>query len=499
MEQEILRVEKITKKFPGVVALDQVSFSVKKGEVHALVGENGAGKSTLMKILAGALQPDEGTIYLKGQEVTIHHTQHARELGISIIYQEFNLLPDLSVAQNIFLGREKVGKGPLLNYRAMVQEAQELLHQLGAEISPYALVRELGVAQQQQVEIAKALSVNADVVIMDEPTASLGEHEVQKLFQIITSLKKRGVTVIYISHRLEEIFTIADSVTVLKDGKCMGTYPVRELDEMKLVKLMVGRTFSETFPPRSGERGEVVLEIKNLSLPPVLREINLTVHRGEIVGLFGLVGAGRTELAKTIFGVYPHYQGHIAVRGKMLKLNSCRRAIFHGISYVPEDRKEEGLCLELSVKENSVLPILDRFKQTLLLNDRAMETTVQRLVESLRIKTLSLRQRVKFLSGGNQQKVVLAKWLATEPQLIIFDEPTRGIDVGAKAEIYQIMRELANRGNGILMISSELPEILGLSDRIYVMYQGRVVREFTSPENVTEEEIMVYATGLSKV
>ncbi|MGC8777974.1 MAG: sugar ABC transporter ATP-binding protein, partial [Candidatus Caldatribacteriaceae bacterium] len=285
MEQEILRIEKITKKFPGVVALDGVSFAIRKGEVHALVGENGAGKSTLMKILAGALQPDEGTIYLKGKEVTIHNTQHARDLGISIIYQEFNLLPDLSVAQNIFLGREKVGKGSLLNYRVMVEEARVILQQLGAELSPYALVKELGVAQQQQVEIAKALSVNADIVIMDEPTASLGEHETQKLFQIISSLKQKGVTVIYISHRLEEVFKIADSVTVLKDGKCMGTYPVGDLDEMKLVKLMVGRTFSETFPSRGGEKGEIILEIQNLSLPPVVRGVSLTVRQREIVGL----------------------------------------------------------------------------------------------------------------------------------------------------------------------------------------------------------------------
>ncbi|MCX7667894.1 MAG: sugar ABC transporter ATP-binding protein, partial [Atribacterota bacterium] len=421
------------------------------------------------------------------------------DLGISIIYQEFILLPELSVVQNIFLGREKFGKRPFLNYQEMVKEAQALLTQLGAEVSPYALVRELGVAQQQQVEIAKALSVNADVVIMDEPTASLGEHEVGKLFQIISSLKEKGVTVIYISHRLEEIFKIADSVTVLKDGKCMGTYPVQELDEMKLVKLMVGRSFSETFPPRGKERGEVILEVRELSCPPLLKEINLKVHRGEIVGLFGLVGAGRTELAKTLFGVHPHYHGSIVINGKALHLTSCRKAILHGISYVPEDRKEEGLCLDLSVRENSALPIIDRFKKALFVNDQVMDNVIQRLVETLRIKTPSLRQRVKFLSGGNQQKVVLAKWLATEPQLIIFDEPTRGIDVGAKAEIYQIMRELADRGNGILMISSELPEVIGLSDRIYVMHQGRIVREFASAEQLTEEEIMIYATGLSKV
>lgn len=499
MEQEILRVEGITKKFPGVVALDSVSFSVKKGEVHALVGENGAGKSTLMKILAGALQPDEGKIYLKKKEIVIHDTQEARNLGISIIYQEFNLLPDLSVAQNIFLGREKLGRGNFLNYRAMVQYARELLYQLGAEIPPYALVKELSVAQQQQVEIAKALSVNADVVIMDEPTASLGENEVRKLFQIISALKQRNVTVIYISHRLREVFTVADSVTVLKDGKCVGTYSIGDLDEMKLVKLMVGRTFSETFPSRGSTRGEAVLEVQDLSLPPVLKGINLVVHRGEIVGLFGLVGAGRTDLAKTIFGIYPHYQGNIIIRGKIIKINSCRRAILNGISYVPEDRKEEGLCLDLSVKENSALPILDKFKQIFFLNDRVMETNIKQLVENLHIKTLSLKQRVKFLSGGNQQKVVLTKWLLTEPQLIIFDEPTRGIDVGAKAEIYQIMRELANRGNGILMISSELPEVLGLSDRIYVMHQGRIVWEFTSLENLTEEEVMIHAAGLSKV
>ncbi len=498
MDVEILRMEKISKRFPGVIALDDVTFSVLKGEVHALVGENGAGKSTLMKILTGAYQEDEGTIILRGEKVSIPNTHYAQQLGLSIIYQELNLLPDLSVAQNIFLGREKLGKYRLLDYRSMLKETTHLLNQLGVDIAPNYLIRELRVAQQQMVEIAKALSFNADIVIMDEPTASLSDSEVIKLFEIIRSLKGKGVTIIYISHRLEEIFKIADRATVLKDGKSMGTYNVSELNQEKLVSLMVGRTLSETYPPKSSKVGELLFELKNITVPPILKSVNLQIRRGEVVGLFGLVGAGRSELAKTIFGVLIPTQGEIIMNGQSLKTLTPKKAISSGVGFVPEDRKIEGLCLGLSVKENCTLPISDKLKTGIFISKADEEHITQKYVTELKIKTPSFLQKVKFLSGGNQQKVVLAKWLANDPHFLIFDEPTRGIDVGAKAEIYQIIRELANKGNGILMISSELPEILGMSDRIYVMHDGTIVKEFFSSEAVAEEKIMYYATGTHK-
>lgn len=498
MNNEILRMENIVKRFPGVLALDGVTFSVKKGEIHALVGENGAGKSTLMKILAGAIQPDEGKIFLHGKETKIPNTHFAKAVGISIIYQEFNLLPDLTVTQNIFLGQEKNKWGIFLNYREMIREATNLLGEINIYISPTDFIRNLSVAQQQQVEIAKALSTSAEIVIMDEPTASLGQNEVENLFKIIKRLKEKGVTVIYISHRLEEIFHIADSATILKDGKCMGTFPIDELDEEKMIRLMVGRDLSETFPPKNLEVGETMLEVKNLTLSPLFKDINFTINQKEIVGLFGLIGAGRTELAKAIFGAMPFHQGNIYLKGKPLRITSPKSAVVSGICYVPEDRKEEGLCLELSVEENVILPYLEKSDQGPILKNSVLRKKVSNLVDNLAIKTPSLQQKVKFLSGGNQQKVVLAKWLITEPHLIIFDEPTRGIDVGAKTEIYHLMRELANQGNAILMISSELPEIIGMSDRVLVMHEGKMVKEFKALEEVDEEKIMHYATGIFK-
>lgn len=495
-KEEVLRMVNISKHFPGVKALDRVTFVVNRGEVHALVGENGAGKSTLMKILAGALQPDEGEIYLEGKKVLIPTPQSAWEKGISIIYQELNLLPDLSVVQNIFLGREIRSRLRSLNYSAMVQEAEALLMRVGVDVPPQAMVRDLSVAQRQQVEIAKALSLSAKILVMDEPTASLSETEVEKLFGIIRDLKDRNVTIVYISHRLEEVFRIADRVTVLKDGKCVGTYPIGELDRDRLVKLMVGRSFSETFPEKAKEAGPVVVEVRNLSVPRIIRDVSFSVHAGEIVGFFGLVGSGRTDLAKALFGFYPHYSGEIVVKGKAVRVHSPQRAIAEGIGFAPEDRKSEGLCLGLSVKDNCIMAVLDDVRSALFLNRKRETELVQRFVTDLRIKTPHFRQRVRNLSGGNQQKVVLAKWLATQPDFLIFDEPTRGIDVGAKQEIYHLMRQLAHQGKAVLMISSELPEVIGMSDRIYVMHDGTVVKEFGWGEEVDEEKIMYFAAGL---
>lgn len=494
--EEILRMVSISKYFPGVKALDRVTFSVNRGEVHALVGENGAGKSTLMKILAGALQPDEGEIYLEGQRVSIPNPQSAWEKGISIIYQELNLLPDLNVVQNIFLGREPRKRFGTLDYAAMAREAESLLERVGIRVPLRALVKNLSVAEQQQVEIAKALSLNAKILVMDEPTASLSEAEVERLFTIIRDLKDRGVTVIYISHRLDEVFRIADRVTVLKDGKCVGTYSIEELDREKLVRLMVGRSFSETFPPKADKVGSVILEVRNLTVPGLLKDITFYVRSGEIVGFFGLVGSGRTDLAKTLFGLHPNYTGEILVKGKTVRVFSPQKAVAEGIGFVPEDRKVEGLCLGLSVKDNCLMAVLDEVKALFFLDRKKEITTVQSFVSDLRIKTPHFYQRVRNLSGGNQQKVVLAKWLATQPDFLIFDEPTRGIDVGAKAEIYHLMRNIAAQGKGILMISSELPEILGMSDRIYVMHEGTIVKEFTQGEAVSEEQVMYFAAGL---
>jgi ABC-type sugar transport system ATPase subunit len=493
---EMLRMVNISKHFPGVKALDRVTFSVNRGEVHALVGENGAGKSTLMKILAGALQPDEGEIFLEGERVSIPNPQSAWAKGISIIYQELNLLPDLNVVQNIFLGREPRGRLGTLKYSAMVKEAESLLERVGIRVPLQALVRSLSVAEQQQVEIAKALSLNAKILVMDEPTASLSETEVERLFAIIRDLKGKGVTVIYISHRLDEVFRIADRVTVLKDGRCVGTYPIGELDREKLVRLMVGRSFSETFPPKAQETGPVILEVRNLTVPGVLKNVTFCVRAGEIVGFFGLVGSGRTDLAKALFGLYPHYSGEILVKGKRVNVVSPQKAVAEGIGFVPEDRKSEGLCLGLSVRDNCLMAVLDDVRSLMFLDRRKETAIVQRLVTDLRIKTPHFYQRVRNLSGGNQQKVVLAKWLATQPDFLIFDEPTRGIDVGAKAEIYHLMRDLARQGKGILMISSELPEILGMSDRIYVMHEGAIVKEFGQGEPVDEERVMYFAAGL---
>lgn len=499
MDKEVLRMMNISKSFPGVKALDGVTFSLREGEVHALVGENGAGKSTLMKILSGALQPDEGTIVLKGKKTYILSTHDAWEKGIGIIYQELNLVPELSVFYNIFLGREASKKSKILDIEKMRNEATLLLQRVGAvQVSPDALVGELSVAQQQIVEIAKALSLNASILIMDEPTASLSENEVHKLFEIIRDLKRNGVTIVYISHRLEEVFEIADRVTVLKDGKCMGTFNINELNKDKLISLMVGRSLSETFPPKSKKVGSPVIEVRNLRLGSVLKDISFHVGSGEIVGLFGLVGSGRTELAKALFGSYGSYEGEIFIRGKRVEIGSPRQAIQSGLGFAPEDRKGEGLCLGLSVFDNCLFLIMDNLRKGLFIDFRKAMELVQRFVDSLKIKTPHVRQSVRNLSGGNQQKVVLAKWLSVNPDFIIFDEPTRGIDVGAKSEIYHLMRDIADRGKGILMISSELPEIIGMSDRLYIMYGGRIVKEISDSAEMTEENIMYFAAGLKE-
>jgi ribose transport system ATP-binding protein len=493
MTQSMVEMRNITMTFPGVVALEDVTLESRAGEVHAVVGENGAGKSTLMKILAGVYQPDRGEILLRGQPVRISSPYEAQRLGITIIYQELNLLPDLNVAENVFLGREPRGPLGLVDGRALERQAQEVLHRLGVDIDPRTRLGRLSVAQQQMVEIAKALSLNAQIVIMDEPSAALGGRDLDRLFEVIAALKKNNVAVIYISHRIAEVFQIADRVTVFKDGKIVGTYTVAEIDKPSLVRMMIGRTLSETFPPRGKQAGEEVLRVEGLCCGERLKSVGLIVRAGEIVGIAGLVGAGRTELAQAIFGARPIDCGDVWIKGEKVRIDSPRRSVRHKLGFLTEDRNKEGLVLGLPLRENAALPSLDRRQWWGFVDSRAEEEVVAGMAEDLRIRTPNLSQEVQYLSGGTRQKVVLAKWLISGPELLIFDEPTRGIDVGAKAEIWQLMRQLAEKGKAILMISSELPEIVGMSDRVVVMHRGCIVGELPG-ETATEEKVMMLAT-----
>ncbi|MBM3457384.1 MAG: sugar ABC transporter ATP-binding protein [Armatimonadetes bacterium] len=485
----------ISKRYPGVVALHEVSFSLRPGEVHALVGENGAGKSTLMKILAGAEHKDAGEIRLEGQPVQIQGPHDALERGINIIYQEFNLVPHLSAAENIYLGREPAARLPgFIDFRKLYGDAQAVMDSLGVRVDVRAEVSQLSVAQQQMVEIAKATSRNSKVIAMDEPSATLTDHELQNLFDLIRSLKATGVGIIYISHRLEEIFEICDRVTVLRDGEWVATKPVSETDRDDIIRMMVGRELRESIPKRPAPVGETLLEVQGLTRRGVFQEIGFRVHAGEIVGIGGLVGAGRTEVARAIFGADPLDRGEIRLEGKPVRIRSPRDAIRLGIGLVPEDRKSLGLILNMVVRENTTLANLDVLSRLGFVDRRREREVSEQYVRDLRVRTPGIEQEVRNLSGGNQQKVVLAKWLFTRSRLLIFDEPTRGIDVGSKVEIYELMNELVARGAAILMISSELPELLGMSDRILVMHEGQIAGELAR-EDATQEKVMHLATG----
>jgi ribose transport system ATP-binding protein len=497
-EDTILQMKGISKAFPGVQALDRVDFEVAAGEVMALVGENGAGKSTLMKILSGAYRKDEGQTLLNGKQVEIESPRHAQELGIAIIYQEFNLAPNQTVAANIFVGREPRHSGLarlLVDRRKMVEEAQIHLDNVGARVSAATLVRDLSVAEQQMVEVAKALAVDAQVIVMDEPTSALGEDEVERLFEIISALKEKGIGIVFITHRLEEVFRVADRVTVLRDGRRVGGMTIGEATPAKIINLMVGRELTEMFHKAEAEIGTPVLEVKGLTRSGSVEDVGFSLRRGEILGFAGLVGAGRTETLRLLFGADRRDSGEIYVDGKPVRIHSPVDALSAGIGLVPEDRGTEGLVLNLSVLRNVVLPTLDRHaKAGVWMDGHGLRDTAEEYVEDLDIKTPSLEQKAIFLSGGNQQKVVVAKWLATEPRVLIMDEPTRGIDVGAKAEVHSIMTELAQAGVAIIMASSELPEILGMSDRILVMCEGRVAAILDRDE-ADQETIMAYASG----
>jgi ribose transport system ATP-binding protein len=494
MDQPLVMMEGIEKRFPGVHAISEGHFDLRRGEVHALLGENGAGKSTLMKVLAGVYAPDAGRILLKGQEVHVTSPRVAQRLGISIIHQELNLMPHLTLAHNVFIGREP-RKGFVLDEKAINAQTQLLFDQLRLKLDPRTRVGDLTVASQQMVEITKALSFEAEVLIMDEPTAALTDTEIDELFRIIGELRAKGVGIVYISHRLEEIKRISDRVTVMRDGRYIDTVGAADVTMDRIINMMVGRTIFEAAPELpEAPSAEVVLEARHLNRGRMVRDVSFTLNRGEILGFAGLVGAGRTEVARAVFGADHIESGEIYVGGKRVHTRSPTDAVRHGIGYLSEDRKRYGLALGMDVETNIVLAALDKFLRWIGWVDSARtESTARQFVKTLAIKTPGVRQKVKNLSGGNQQKVIIGKWLTADTNILIFDEPTRGIDVGAKSEIYHLLNTLAQQGKSIIMISSELPEVLRMSHRIVVMCEGRVTGELTSAE-ATQEKIMTLAT-----
>ncbi|MGD1223868.1 sugar ABC transporter ATP-binding protein [Streptomyces krungchingensis] len=501
-QDELLRIEGIRKTFPGVVALDSVDFDLRRGEVHVLLGENGAGKSTLIKMLSGAYHPDAGRVLVDGEEVRIHGAQDSERLGIATIYQEFNLVPDLTVAENIFLGRQPRRFG-MIDRKTMEADAAELLRRVGVNVSPRARVRELGIARLQMVEIAKALSLRARVLIMDEPTAVLTSEEVEKLFAIVRALREDGVGIVFITHHLEEIAALGDRVTVIRDGKSVGQVPA-STPEDELVRLMVGRSIEQQYPrvrPVSGDgAGDgaaadgALLTVEGLTRDGVFHDVSFEVRAGEVVGIAGLVGAGRTEVARAVFGADPYDKGAVKVAGAALRRHDVNAAMGAGIGLVPEDRKGQGLLLDASVEENLGLVTLRAATHGGLVDLKGQRSAAARIAEQLGVRMAGLGQHVRTLSGGNQQKVVIGKWLLAETKVLILDEPTRGIDVGAKVEIYQLVNELTAAGAAVLMISSDLPEVLGMSDRVLVMAQGRIAGELSADE-ATQDSVMALAVS----
>ena len=493
----LLEVTHATKRFPGVIALRDVSLVLHPGEVLAVIGENGAGKSTLMKILAGVQQPDSGQIMMNGKPVVIDSCRTAQSLGIALIHQELNLAGNLDVGANIFLGREPRKLNCWIDKQRIYDESEHVLNQIGLDVTPRTLVDTLSIGQQQMVEIAKALSTQARVIIMDEPTSSLSSGESRALFKVIKDLRAKGVSIVYISHRLGEVVELADRVTVLRDGANAGELSKSEINHESMVRLMVGRDLSQFYNHKCHKPGAPVLEVENLVTPTwPAHELNFTLHAGEIVGMAGLVGAGRTELLRVLFGAEKALSGTVSVNGEFVALKSPLDAIAAGIALVPEDRKQQGLVLEMSVRENLSLASLWRNRRPLGFLNKALESTdATRLISQLRVKTPNAEQPVQFLSGGNQQKVVLGKWLCMEPHVLLLDEPTRGIDIGAKQEIYALMEELASRGMAILFVSSDMEEVLGMSDRTLVMHEGRISGELAR-EELSEEAVMNLATGV---
>lgn len=494
MGEFILEVANVSKVFPGVKALDDVSLKVKKGEIHAFVGENGAGKSTLMKILNGNYTKDEGTIFFDGQETKIHCPEDARNLGISIIFQELNLVPYLSVAENIFMGRLFKGKGRLIDWKRVYREADRLMEQIGYHIDTRILVEKLSVAQKQMVEIAKALSYkNTKLILMDEPSATLTTKECEKMFEVVRALKKQGVSVIYISHKLEEITELCEWVTILRDGQIIDSKPLERFSRDEMIAKMIGREITNKFPKRDTLPGKrEILKVEGLSRQGVLSDISFVLKEGEILGLAGLVGAGRTEIARAVSGIDYIDSGTVFVSGKKVKINSPGDALKAGIAYLSEDRKQEGLVLKSSVAWNISMANMSSILSGGMISERKEEKIADDMIQAMHIKTPTREQYVMNLSGGNQQKIVIGKWLNTEANIFIFDEPTRGIDVGAKYEIYLLMNQLVKEGKSIIMISSEMPEVLGMSDRVLVVNKGKITASLDR-EDMDAQTVMEYA------
>lgn len=495
MNENIFQVKNLTKSFSGIKALDDVQLTIKKGEVHALMGENGAGKSTFMKILIGLLTPDSGEIIFEGNTIKNNSVSEISKKGISMIHQEILIIPELTVAQNIFLGREKEvsgNKSGWLNDRNISVKAEDLLKELGVDIDPNIKMKYLSVAQMQMVEIAKAVSNNARIIIMDEPTSAISDTEVSTLFKIIRDLKSKGVAIIYISHKMDEIFEISDTITVLRDGKYIATKSASELDKNSLIAMMVGREIINMFPEPGLKKGEIILSVKNLTKKGKFSDISFNVHAGEIFGISGLMGAGRSEIAEAIYGLSPADSGTMHINGEEIKIKSPQDAVANGIGYVSEDRKKLGFIPQLSVKQNLTLGSLSEHCRGIFIDNLKENIASDQMIADLKIKASGRNQKVTYLSGGNQQKVVIGKVLAASPKIIILDEPTRGVDVGAKFEIYKLINNLAAQGIAIIMISSELPEILGMSDRILVLSKG-IQTAILSRQEATQELIMKYA------
>ena len=497
MGDVIVSMKGICKTFPGVKALDNVDFELRSGEVMALLGENGAGTSTLMKILSGVYTKDGGSVKVNGTEYEHMNPKLAQHVGVAIIHQELNMCKHLSVVENMFLGRELIKNGTLDNAK-MEAEAKKVLNSLGMDIDPRHIVGDMSVSKQQMVEIAKALSINAKILIMDEPTSSLTAREIEELFKIIKQLRENGCGIVYISHRLEELKEIVDRVTIMRDGKYISSANFADVSMNKIISDMVGREITEQFPRVSCKKGEKIFEVKNLNAGRMVRNINISLYEGEIVGLAGLMGAGRTETTRAIFGADPKTSGEIILDGKTLDIKCPMDAIKAGVVLAPEDRKKDGLCTGLSIRHNLALPNLDYICNVLgVINSRREDDLCTKAVENLRIKTPNVEVNSGTLSGGNQQKVVVGKWLARDSRVVIFDEPTRGIDIGAKVEIYNLMNELKKNGIAVMFISSEMPELMGIADRIMVMCDGRITGEL-SVEEATQEEIMIMAADFEK-
>lgn len=489
----LLDMKQIIKSFNGVEVLHGIDFSLRAGTVHALMGENGAGKSTLMKVLAGVHKCDDGEIWLKGKKTEIQSPRHAQELGIAMIHQELSPVPEMTVAENIFLGREP-RKGLFVDYKKMYADTEQLLGEMKVRVSPRAKIGRLKVADQQLIEISKAISLNADIIVMDEPTSAITDQEVEILFKTIADLKKKGTGIIYISHKMDEIFRIADDITVLRDGTYVNSWEAKDIDNNTLIKNMVGRELNEIFPKIKVPAKDVVMEVRHFTKENQFEDISFQVREGEILGIAGLIGAGRTELMNAIFGLEKPDSGEVFFEGKKVEIRRPSDAIRHGIAYVTEDRKNEGLVLEMGVGQNITIASMKTLSSGMFIKRQEEKKTIDDQIRALRIKVHSPRQLVGKLSGGNQQKVVLAKWMMKNPKLLILDEPTRGIDIGAKSEIYKLMGEFVEKGNSIIMISSEMPEAMGMSDRILVLSSGRLSGEL-SREEFVQEDIMKMAVS----